>query len=94
MQGRAVRIAAALGVGVVYFAAGKLGLAFAIVHANATAVWPPTGIALAAMLLLGRREKSRVPTVEELLGHVMKTNTGRVCSILFWIWVGWHFFAR
>jgi PAS domain S-box-containing protein len=54
MQGRAVRFAAALGVGVLYFGAGKLGLAFAIVHANATAVWPPAGIALAAVLLLGR----------------------------------------
>ena len=54
MQRRAVRIAAALGVGVVYFLAGKVGLAFAVVHANATAVWPPAGIALAAVLLLGR----------------------------------------
>jgi PAS domain S-box-containing protein len=54
MQRRAVRIAAALGVGVVYFLAGKLGLAFAVVHTNATAVWPPAGIALAAVLLLGR----------------------------------------
>src|SRR5690242_18060071 len=40
---------------VVYIAAGKLGLLFASVHASATAVWPPTGIALAALLLLGRR---------------------------------------
>jgi PAS domain S-box-containing protein len=39
---------------VVYIAAGKLGLLFASVHASATAVWPPTGIALAALLLLGR----------------------------------------
>jgi signal transduction histidine kinase len=37
----------------VYFAAAKLGLMLAIVHASATAVWPPTGIALAALLLLG-----------------------------------------
>src|SRR5262245_38571963 len=55
MQGRAVTWAAALGVGVLYFVAGKLGLAFAVVHTNATAVWPPAGIALAAVLLLGRR---------------------------------------
>jgi PAS domain S-box-containing protein len=55
MEGRAARSGALLGVGVVYFLAGKLGLAFAIVHASATAVWPPTGIALAAVLLLGRR---------------------------------------
>jgi PAS domain S-box-containing protein len=37
----------------VYFAAGKLGLSLAFVHASATAVWPPTGIALAAVLLYG-----------------------------------------
>src|SRR5213076_508650 len=39
----------------VYFVAGKLGLTLAFVHASATAVWPPTGIALAAALLLGYR---------------------------------------
>ncbi len=38
----------------VYVLAGKLGLLFASVHVSATAVWPPTGIALAALLLLGR----------------------------------------
>src|SRR5947208_2431243 len=54
MQERAARLGVTLGVGVVYVVAAKLGLAFAIVHASATPVWPPTGIALAAMLLLGR----------------------------------------
>src|SRR3989442_11456426 len=39
----------------VYVIAGKLGLMLAFVHASATAVWPPTGIALAAFLLLGHR---------------------------------------
>src|SRR5207245_5326412 len=38
-----------------YVLAGKLGLHFAFVHASATAVWPPTGIALAAFLLFGPR---------------------------------------
>ena len=38
-----------------YFFAGKLGLKMAFVHASATAVWPPTGIALAAFLVLGFR---------------------------------------
>lgn len=37
----------------VYFLAGKLGLQVAVVHPNATAVWAPTGIALAALLILG-----------------------------------------
>jgi signal transduction histidine kinase len=36
-----------------YFFAGKLGLRLAIVHPSATAVWPGTGIALAAILLFG-----------------------------------------
>ena len=39
----------------IYFAAGKLGLRLAFVNASATAVWPPTGIALAAALVLGYR---------------------------------------
>jgi signal transduction histidine kinase/ActR/RegA family two-component response regulator len=47
------RAALLLGVGVAYFAAGKLGLSFAEVNTSASAVWPPTGIALAAFLLLG-----------------------------------------
>jgi integral membrane sensor domain MASE1 len=38
-----------------YFLAGKLGLKLAFVHENATAVWPPTGIAIAASLILGYR---------------------------------------
>ena len=40
-------------VGAAYFAAAKLGLLLALIHASATAVWPPTGIALASLLLLG-----------------------------------------
>ncbi|PYM67600.1 MAG: hypothetical protein DME11_03355 [Candidatus Rokuibacteriota bacterium] len=41
--------------GGVYVVAGKLGLALAFVHASASPVWPPTGIGLAATLLLGYR---------------------------------------
>src|SRR6266511_3518428 len=36
-----------------YFVAGKLGLQVAYVNPSATPVWPPTGLALAAFLLLG-----------------------------------------
>jgi PAS domain S-box-containing protein len=36
-----------------YTLAGRLGLALALVNPSATAVWPPTGIALAAVLVLG-----------------------------------------
>src|SRR2546422_7728115 len=36
-----------------YFVAGKLGLEVAYVHPSATAVWPPSGLTLAAFLLAG-----------------------------------------
>lgn len=39
----------------VYFTAAKLGLTLAFVHPSATPIWPPTGIALAALLVLGYR---------------------------------------
>ncbi|HKW78378.1 MAG TPA: MASE1 domain-containing protein, partial [Candidatus Limnocylindria bacterium] len=37
----------------IYFVAGKLGLSLAFVNASASAVWPPTGLAIAGLLVLG-----------------------------------------
>jgi hypothetical protein len=51
-------------------------------------------VTIAAAVLVGRWRGAKTPSAEELLGHVMRTRTGRLCSIAFWIWVGWHFFAR
>ena len=39
----------------VYFGGAKLGLNLAVAHGVITPVWPPTGIAIAALLLLGPR---------------------------------------
>ena len=39
----------------VYFIAAKLGLRLAFVNPSATPVWPPTGITLASLLILGYR---------------------------------------
>jgi CheY-like chemotaxis protein len=44
-----------LGVAVLYYGAARLGLLLAIEGTNASPVWPPSGIALAAVLLLGYR---------------------------------------
>ena len=44
-----------LGLAIVYFIAGKLGLTLAFPNASASAVWPCTGIALAALLIFGYR---------------------------------------
>jgi diguanylate cyclase (GGDEF)-like protein/PAS domain S-box-containing protein len=42
-------------VGLVYFAVAKLGLSFAADHDIVSAVWPPSGLALAAAVVLGAR---------------------------------------
>lgn len=42
-------------VAIVYFAAAELGLSLASLHSNVTPVWPPTGIAIASLLIFGRR---------------------------------------
>src|SRR5262249_51426805 len=39
----------------IYFVTGKLSLNLAFLNASASPIWPPTGIALAASLLLGYR---------------------------------------
>jgi signal transduction histidine kinase/CheY-like chemotaxis protein len=44
-----------IGIGAIYFALAKGGLALASINASATPIWPPTGFALAAVLLWGYR---------------------------------------
>ena len=39
----------------VYFAAAKLGLSLAFLNGSVSPVWPPTGVAIAALMLLGYR---------------------------------------
>jgi two-component sensor histidine kinase len=43
------------GTAIIYFGLAKLSLALASIHPSATPIWPPTGYALAAVLLLGYR---------------------------------------
>lgn len=44
-----------LAVAIVYFGAAKLGLSLAFLNASVSPVWPPTGVAIAALLLFGYR---------------------------------------
>ena len=48
------------GVALLYVVCAKLGLALSFRAAQVTAVWPPTGFALAAILLFGRRAAAGV----------------------------------
>jgi signal transduction histidine kinase len=55
---------------IIYHLAARLGLSMAYLQSNTSPVWPPTGIALAALLLLGT---SRWPgvTIGVLLGSLL-----------------------
>src|SRR6185503_4904910 len=47
------RLAVVCLITIIYYVSGRFGLSLAFVNPSATAVWPPTGIALAAFLVLG-----------------------------------------
>ena len=68
-----------------------------------TRMFAVAGFVLAGLLVvaveLAARQDSRVPTLGDLCGYVMRYQVGRVpvgrIGILgFWWWLGWHFFAR
>src|SRR5215475_677286 len=48
-------IAGLIGIGLTYFVLAKSGLALALIHPSASPIWPPTGFALAAIVLWGYR---------------------------------------
>lgn len=46
-----------------------------------------------------RREGSRIPTLGDVCGYVMRAEVlrvpvGRIVLLGFWWWIGWHFLAR
>jgi PAS domain S-box-containing protein len=55
LEGRWQPVAELAVVGVAYFVAARLSLHLSLVRENITPLWPPTGIALVAFLLRGRR---------------------------------------
>jgi PAS domain S-box-containing protein len=52
LAGYAIEVSA---LAVVYYAAARLGLRYATIGPSISLVWPPTGLALAALVVLGRR---------------------------------------
>ncbi|HEY4301854.1 MAG TPA: MASE1 domain-containing protein, partial [Candidatus Didemnitutus sp.] len=85
----------------IYFGAAKLSLPLAIPPGYATAVWPPSGIALAALLLLGQRAWPGIwagavlvnLTVESSLATALVVGTGNTleafaCATLIRHWIG------
>jgi hypothetical protein len=50
--------------------------------------------ALFTLEFLAHRKNSRIPTMGEFLGYLMRSRAGRVLVLLGWLWLGWHYFAR
>jgi len=48
-------VAGLIGIGLAYFVLAKLGLALSLIHPSASTVWPPTGFAIAALVVWGYR---------------------------------------
>src|SRR6266853_1003907 len=55
MKSRIFFVVELVALALVYFCCGRFGLSLAFVNPNATAVWPPTGVALVALLVRGQR---------------------------------------
>lgn len=56
-------------------------------------------LAIGLIEIAARREDSKIPTLADLCGFVMRYQVGRlpvgrIAIYGFWWWVGWHFFAR
>jgi signal transduction histidine kinase/CheY-like chemotaxis protein len=66
-------------IGVIYFALAKGGLALASIHPSATPIWPPTGVALAAVLLWGYRTWPAIFTAAVI---VNATTAGSVATAI------------
>src|SRR3989442_4502648 len=70
-----------LAIAAIYLGAAKLGLTMAFVAEQVTAVWPPTGIALAAVLLFGYRVWPGIAAGAFLVNALASEPSGTACGI-------------
>ncbi len=70
-------VATIVGLAAIYHLAARLGLQMAYVQQNTSPVWPPSGIALAALLLLGTRYWPGI-ALGVVAGSLL---TGRACEM-------------
>jgi PAS domain S-box-containing protein len=68
------RVAKALLVGLAYYVTARLSLRLALVGRNVTPLWPPTGIAVVAILILGRSIWPGIAAAALLVNLPISTN--------------------
>src|SRR5229473_7023389 len=74
-------IAGLIGIGLTYFALAKSGLALALIHPSASAIWPPTGFALAAIVLWGYRASPAIFLAAMIANATATGSIGTAISI-------------
>jgi Family of unknown function (DUF6186) len=52
------------------------------------------GVAVLAVEVAARRPGSRIPTLGDLAGFIMRERWGRLGMLFVWWWIGWHFLSR
>src|ERR1700719_5229912 len=74
-------IAGLVGIGLTYFVLAKSGLAFALIHPSASIIWPPTGFALAAIVLWGYRAWPAIFLAAMIVNAIPAGSIGTAISI-------------
>src|SRR2546423_10149621 len=74
-----------LGVAVIYFIFARLSLLLDFQNSNATPVWPPSGIAFAAALILGRKIFPGI-VIGAFAANLTVFLTNHTCAPLTAIW--------
>ncbi|WP_392674102.1 MASE1 domain-containing protein [Streptomyces sp. LN785] len=102
LRRKCAAVALTLAVAAVYYGAARLGLLEQLVRGQVTPLWPPTGIALAGLLLFGLRvwpgialgafliNVSIGPTALTVLAIAAGNTLAPVCSYLLLRRVGFH----
>jgi hypothetical protein len=61
---------------------------------NATAIWISLLVVAALIEVLGRLRPTSVSTLSQATSMMARRISGRIVLILFWVFVGFHLFAR
>lgn len=51
------------------------------------------GLVVVGLVIVGRRRPDLFSRLGSLFDRVMVTRSIRVTIVLFWFWLGWHFFV-
>jgi hypothetical protein len=57
------------------------------------AVYAACGLAAAALVVLSRLRPRLIAPISRVLDRVFAVRAVRIVLLVFWFWLGWHFFV-